>query len=116
MRLFSLRRNKGGAIRRPDNSRYRYGDGGSLETVPGYHPHSSTRFANWDQASDSLRVKLPELYSRREECCGCTACAWACPKGAVGMEPDEEGFLYPVVDAALCVGCGKCLDACAFKG
>ena len=28
------------------------------------------------------------------------------------MLPDEEGFLQPVVDAAKCVGCGKCEAVC----
>ena len=33
------------------------------------------------------------------DCCGCTACASSCPKSAITMVPDEEGFLYPVIDA-----------------
>jgi Fe-S-cluster-containing hydrogenase component 2 len=28
---------------------------------------------------------------------------------------DEEGFEYPVVDAAACIGCGKCMAICPFK-
>jgi translation initiation factor RLI1 len=32
------------------------------------------------------------------------------------MKPDEFGFLYPVIDEALCVGCGACVKVCAFKG
>lgn len=35
--------------------------------------------------------------------------------GAITMLPDEEGFLYPVIDASLCVRCYRCLQACAFK-
>ncbi|ODA39131.1 hypothetical protein DSBG_4075 [Desulfosporosinus sp. BG] len=31
------------------------------------------------------------------------------------MLPDEEGFLYPVVDAEICIRCYKCLSVCAFK-
>lgn len=45
-------------------------------------------------------------------CCGCGACANKCPKGAIGMKPNEEGFLHPVVDATLCVECGACEMAC----
>lgn len=96
-----------------ENGRYRYRDGSPLPLGSGYHPHASTRFANYDGAGEACR--LPELYSRREECCGCTACVFSCPKGAIGMEGDEEGFLYPVVDASLCVGCGRCVGVCAFK-
>lgn len=32
------------------------------------------------------------------DCCGCTACANICPKQAITMKPDPEGFLYPVVN------------------
>lgn len=45
-------------------------------------------------------------------CCGCTSCANACPKAAISMLPDEEGFLYPIVDVDLCVDCGVCNKAC----
>ena len=34
----------------------------------------------------------------KNECYGCTACAEICPKNAIAMEKDNEGFLYPVVD------------------
>lgn len=58
---------------------------------------------------------LPELYDKRENCCGCTACFSICPKDAILMEPDEEGFLYPVVDASKCIKCHKCESVCSFK-
>lgn len=32
------------------------------------------------------------------DCCGCTACTNSCPKSAIAMVPDEEGFLYPKID------------------
>lgn len=38
---------------------------------------------------------IPILYERKELCCGCTACYAICPKQAISMQPDEEGFLYP---------------------
>lgn len=41
---------------------------------------------------------IPILYNRKEECCGCTACYAICPKQAISMQPDEEGFDYPVID------------------
>lgn len=45
-------------------------------------------------------------------CCGCTACASICPSSAIAMQPDEEGFLYPNVDAQRCVCCGLCEKVC----
>ena len=53
--------------------------------------------------------------AHREDCCGCGACAAACPHGAIRMEADGMGFRYPVVDTALCVDCGLCEEVCAFK-
>ena len=38
-----------------------------------------------------------------------------CPTGSIIMEPDEEGFDYPVVNAATCIGCQKCVRICPFK-
>ena len=38
----------------------------------------------------------PQL-APRERCTGCAACCNGCPKGAIRMVPDREGFLYPQV-------------------
>lgn len=48
----------------------------------------------------------------KTDCCGCTACANICPKDAIVMEPDFEGFLYPKVLTDKCVDCGLCEKAC----
>lgn len=45
-------------------------------------------------------------------CVGCTACASVCPKGAIAMEADRNGFLCPVIDAKSCVNCGLCEKVC----
>jgi ferredoxin len=44
-------------------------------------------------------------------CTGCTACANICPKDAISMERDREGFSYPAVDMEQCVHCGRCTAA-----
>ena len=52
---------------------------------------------------------------KKEDCCGCTACANVCPKKCIVMEPDEEGFLYPQVKKDLCIDCGLCEKVCPVK-
>ena len=51
----------------------------------------------------------------RSQCCGCSACADACPHRAISMKADAMGFKYPEVDPALCTDCGICEQLCAFK-
>ena len=55
--------------------------------------------------------ELPVLASH-SVCTGCTACASGCPKDAIRMERDREGFSYPVIDPEKCVRCGHCTAIC----
>lgn len=48
----------------------------------------------------------------RNKCCGCGACYSACPKQAISMQLDDEGFEYPVVDQSLCIDCKLCQKKC----
>lgn len=56
-------------------------------------------------------MTLPAL-APTEACTGCSACRAACPRDAIAMAADAEGFLRPSVDAAKCVGCHACERAC----
>lgn len=47
-----------------------------------------------------------------QACCGCGLCSQICPKKAITMQEDEEGFLYPQVDVELCVSCELCVKCC----
>ena len=58
---------------------------------------------------------IPALYRVKEDCFGCTACYASCPKSAISMEPDEEGFLYPFINPEKCVRCHQCLKVCPVK-
>lgn len=81
---------------------------GRLRGKSEFEPEKESSFCQSDK-------ELPVLYKQKEDCCGCSACASVCPTGSIRMEADEEGFLYPSVDAETCIRCGRCLKACAFK-
>ncbi len=55
------------------------------------------------------------LFKNKKTCCGCGACASICPKEAISMKPDNQGFIYPVIDSDLCVSCGACKKVCAYQ-
>ena len=48
----------------------------------------------------------------KSQCCGCSACVQRCPKQCISMEEDNEGFLYPKVNAGQCINCGLCEKVC----
>lgn len=53
-------------------------------------------------------------YKDEFRCYGCTACEDVCPVGAITMEEDRQGYLYPVVDDTACTSCGKCRNVCIY--
>ena len=54
----------------------------------------------------------PPRLADRGRCTGCTACAAGCPKDAITMVRDSEGFSYPAVDLNVCIHCGRCTAIC----
>lgn len=52
----------------------------------------------------------------KQDCCGCTACASACPKQCITMTVDSEGFQYPVIDKEKCISCHICEKKCPVNG
>ena len=59
-----------------------------------------------------MNREIPVLYERKALCCGCTACYAVCPKSAIAMLEDSEGFDYPVIDEEKCIRCNLCLRVC----
>lgn len=69
------------------------------------------------KASAPKNAMLVEKYSNTVEdknimCSGCGACASVCPKDAIKMEENTEGFFEPVIDKNICVECGLCIKKC----
>lgn len=46
-------------------------------------------------------------------CCGCSACALACPMDAIHMEFNSRGQYRPAINESQCVSCELCVDACS---
>lgn len=64
-------------------------------------------------SSDLKENKLKGIQIvHKPTCMGCTACKNICPKNAIEMVSDEEGFLYPCVHQDKCVDCGLCKSVC----
>lgn len=55
---------------------------------------------------------MEQVYSNKIDCYGCEACANICPKSAINMVQDEQGFRYPKIDLTKCIDCGMCKKVC----
>ena len=47
-----------------------------------------------------------------KDCTGCGTCSYVCPIGAIAMEEDDCGFVYPRIAESECIHCDKCLRSC----
>lgn len=48
----------------------------------------------------------------KKDCLGCAACKNICPKDAIIMQEDKNGFKYPKINDELCINCGLCAKVC----
>lgn len=45
-------------------------------------------------------------------CTSCQMCGAVCPKDAISIKLDEQGFYRPVIDDEYCIDCGLCTKVC----
>lgn len=69
-------------------------------------------FENIFNIKKNKNIVLPVSKS---QCCGCRACEQICPRAAITMRFDDEGFLYPKIDYDQCINCNQCVSVCVFK-
>lgn len=65
-----------------------------------------------ESAADQTDGSGSPVLADHTHCTGCGACMSGCPRDAIAMERDKEGFAYPVVDEGNCVHCGHCTAVC----
>lgn len=46
------------------------------------------------------------------KCTGCGMCEKLCPKNAISLRENKEGFLEPFIDNKKCINCGLCKKRC----
>lgn len=52
------------------------------------------------------------MICEKKKCTGCFACFNKCPKHAIKMIEDDNGFLYPQIDKNKCINCNLCKKIC----
>lgn len=55
---------------------------------------------------------MHQILNIETACTGCFACSNACPKNAITLPENNEGFYYPVIDEVKCIDCGLCDKVC----
>ena len=52
------------------------------------------------------------MICNKKDCTGCFACYNICPKNAIKMIHDDNGFIYPEIDIEKCINCNLCKKVC----
>ncbi len=105
------------------NSFYRNTEGKDFDSIyKEYFDHSISLRITRKIKSIYFKILKNKPYRKdrseitsKDKCCGCSACYAICPKRAISMVEDEEGFEYPVIDITKCIHCHKCEQVCPIK-
>jgi coenzyme F420-reducing hydrogenase beta subunit len=54
---------------------------------------------------------MPNL-PKEKDCCGCAACVDLCPKKAISLKENENGYFFPFVNEDQCINCKLCEKNC----
>ncbi len=65
-----------------------------------------------DTKSGSHNIRNNSIEAYKVNCTGCSVCSSVCPKSAIRIIENSEGFLTPVVNKDLCINCGLCVKKC----
>lgn len=55
------------------------------------------------------------LVSNEENCSGCGACQNICPKSAIELIENQDGFVYPQIETDKCIHCNQCVKVCPLR-
>lgn len=65
-----------------------------------------------ESATKAITVQKKLPFKITDMCCGCGACATVCPKGAISICRNDEGFEHYLINESICVHCGQCKTVC----
>ena len=72
------------------------------------------RLKSINYLQSAFGINSPLEFKITNTCCGCGACAAICPKSAITIRRDDNGFLQSFVDNTKCVQCKRCRSVCPF--